>query len=272
MSEVISQRRYQEDVMSQSTKMWTMGFTLAALLFAWVSRPAMAAVAISPFSTAGSDPAVMTTYAPVSSTDLIDSSQPTFVSQTITGYPDPNPGHLGTPAMLNDGTIGVGAPDYNAFGGTFLDDDDDGDSIWSTTFNLNTSINTRGYNITSIDTYSAYAPSRAAQQYDVYFTTVDSATPQFLLHVGLSPVAILGNAYAATLVHSDDTTGVLASNVNSIRFDVQKPDGDFSGSTYRVFDVFGAAAPLPEPGALAIIGLGGLLLSRRRHAACRYER
>jgi hypothetical protein len=212
--------------------------------------------------TAGNNPEVLTTYAPVSADDLIDSSEPTLASQSITGFPDPNPAALGTPAMLNDGAFGTG-PDtgYSQYTGTFLDDDDDGDGVYAVTYNLDIAVNALGYTITAIDSYTAYAPSRSAQQYKVTFTHIDNTTSE--LQIGYGPTEMLGSAYAATKVHLVDDTGALATGVKSVRFDVQKHP-DFSGSTYREFDVFGQA--VPEPASLACLAGGGLLMLRRRRS------
>jgi len=138
------------------------------------------------------------------------------------------------------------------------------------TFALNTTINTAGYDITTINTYTGWSSYRVNQYYDIYYTTVDNASWTLLTSVTYQPydfpIGAPGNV--STWVNVTDTTGVLAFGVNSLRFDMKVQtvgDAPNLGASYREIDVFGVAS-VPEPGTVALLVIGGLaLVMLRRH-------
>ncbi len=137
-------------------------------------------------------------------------------------------------------------------------------------FVLDTSVNTLGYDITSIDVYSGWNDVRAGQQYTVSFSTVGSDDFTVLLPTAGATAAgttVDQAANATSLVTSvfDDTNIALATGVDVIRFDIGE---NGFGNVYREIDAFGTAtvsAAVPEPTSLALLGFGVVgMVSRRR--------
>lgn len=145
--------------------------------------------------------------------------------------------------------------------------------IWgqtTTTYNLNTSVNTLGYDITSVNVFSGWRDDRSDQSYRLFVSYVGDAN--FVQVGGDIIAAVTGNVGASILTRTYDSTGAaFATGVDAIRF-VQF-DGpsplDGTQTVYREFDVIGTATqPIPEPAtaALGLMGVAGLMLRRRRNA------
>jgi hypothetical protein len=86
-----------------------------------------------------------------------------------------------------------------------------------------------------------------------------------LTTVNFQPFSDATTAGGSTKVNVTDTTGILATGVDAIRFDILDTfSNNAGGVVMREIDVFGTA--VPEPSATLLFGLGGLVLLRRRRA------
>ncbi|MEX0776930.1 MAG: PEP-CTERM sorting domain-containing protein [Phycisphaeraceae bacterium] len=219
---------------------------MAAIVMVLTAAPAKAALDVS--TTTGTSG----TFA-VSATDLIDQSQATFGSSSFTGTDSFGTGVAG----LNDGIMYVV---------------NDGDTTGSLTptegsvaiFNLDTSTNIAGYDITSIVTYTALSAGvRVGQSYDLEYSVVGSAA--FLALTSVSVADGTGQEVRVTI--SDTLALPLATGVDALRFTFHDV-APFNEQVYREFDVVGSASVIPEPASLGLlaIGVGTMFLGRRRRA------
>jgi hypothetical protein len=119
-------------------------------------------------------------------------------------------------------------------------------------FFLDTSVNSLGYDISAINTYTGWQDFRAGQDHRVFFSLVDD--PNF---IQMADVNIAhSNGSLLTSITDNGSTGLIASGVDAIRFIV-----DQTTFVYREIDVLGnptAAAAIPEPASIAIWSLVGL--------------
>jgi hypothetical protein len=195
---------------------------------------------------------------PVSSTDLLQTS--------LSGATTSLPPYSGTSiASLYDGTAGSNVS--ASIGDTFIHDSPTNAGTMTLTFDLNTSVNTLGYNISSIATYAGWFGTRANQSYIVEFSLVGSASYNTLDTVNYLPIPNADGATNSTrVVISDSLFGSIASGVDSLRFTINTPGpGINSDTAYREFDIIGTATVVPEPTTYAMLGLAGvsLLILRR---------
>ncbi len=202
----------------------------------------------------------------VESNDLL---QTHLLSTSSIGNFDPFSGGSNS-VRLVDGAFGpsgvaAGSPSAYAasagvggFGGTQL------------TYTLDTSVNTLGYNLTQIDTYSGWDAGRDGQRYTVQYSQVFD--PLTFITIGSfnnnfnSLSSGVGNRHGNRRVRMTDSDGFLALNVASIRFNFQ--DAENGWTAYREIDVLGSAVQaVPEPSSLLLCGLaaGGICLRRRRN-------
>ena len=141
------------------------------------------------------------------------------------------------------------------------------------TFDLTGSVT--GYNITSIDSIAGWntnAQHHAAQFYEVLVSAVGSAAYTSLNLTGGATSGgkvsydPFGSGQGATKVTiTDDSSGIIASGVDSIRFILtHQADGLDNDTVYHEIDVFGAATAVPEPSVALLGGLGLIALMRRR--------
>ncbi len=215
------------------------------------------------------------TYFAVSSTDLIDQSQTTLASQSDSGYTPFTPGGAGATTVLNDGSVGTTSMST----GTFEYGDGSsthGDGAYIVTYNLNTTVNTAGYDITSFATYTGWVSSddrnRVGVDFTVSYTKVVGAPGTIGNYVNdpISGPSTTGeNVSSKTLVELSGTDVV--TGVNSLTFSFAvPPKGSLNPqdvtSIIREVDAFGTAT-VPEPMALSLLGLASLTaLARRRKA------
>jgi hypothetical protein len=142
----------------------------------------------------------------------------------------------------------------------------------TTTYNLDLSVNTFGYDITAVQAYSAWNDSRSGQNYQLFYALVSA--PTTFLSLGGNVLATASGASVITRTEDTVLGASLLSGVSSIRFvhatvlngngvAVEAVPG--TGTVYRELDVEGFAS-IPEP-ATSVLGLcASLLLFRRRRA------
>ncbi len=175
----------------------------------------------------------------VSTTDLL-----TGKTATTTGW---NTGNGSTVAELNDGIHGgSGTP----VAGTWT-------TVGATaTYNLGLGANNLGYDVTSIQTIAAWLNvgfGNQAYTVDVKLVGATSFTP--LATVDYQP---LGSAVGATKVSLTDTTGVLETGVESIRFTATNVNGGANSGAFvfREIDVFGTPSTTSNIGRLTLKSTG----------------
>jgi len=209
------------------------------------------------------------TFFTVSSTDLINQGQSTFSSQTSSNFSVfSNSGGTSNVAALNNGVTGpssstlgpalnetaISIPNYN----------------WTTTFTLNTSVNTYGYDLTSIQSITAWGGDRSNQKYEVLLRHVGSGTFISIGTFNYGPLNISSPTGGSTRISltngGSDFLGVDAIQFNFMRPDA--PNGPSAQTAYREIDVFGVAA-IPEPSSAAMLIAGafaGIALLRRKRS------
>jgi hypothetical protein len=132
----------------------------------------------------------------------------------------------------------------------------------SVTFTLDTSVNTYGYDISSIANYGGWNDAgRDQQKYSVFYSLVgDSSFSLFGSVDHNSGTASANDPSATSVIFTPDSA---LANVDAIRIDfLNGVENGYTG--YGEFDVVGAAS-VPEPGSTALLGLGfAALIARRR--------
>lgn len=195
----------------------------------------------------------------VSSTDLVNAGQPTLASPPSTTNYIQQSG-FGAVGVINDGQFTTNQSDG------MLDTNSTPNVVnYTVRFDLDTSTNTLGYDISEINTYSYWSDERYSQSYTVFYSVVGDPNFQQL---GSSRFTLEGldQTRAAQLNITDDTNPNLATNVDAIEFRFYRPISGNSSSdgVYYEIDVFGTPT-IPEPGSLILVGAGSaLLLVRRR--------
>jgi len=156
---------------------------------------------------------------------------------------------------------------------------DDLDNSPVVTFTLNTSVNTGGYNLTSINSIYGWQDwqSLSDQDYTISYTTVTDSTFTVLDTVAYNPFdPALDNSQNGTHANATDVTltqlGTI-TGVNAIRFSFTPYFGPSSveqgGQMIREIDVFGTPSEVPEPSTYAMVlaGLAFVGFCVRRKAA-----
>ena len=197
------------------------------------------------------------TFYPVSSTDLINQGQPTFLNQTSTDF---TVSAGSDTANFNNGTAGNAS--------TNADLAWDADGTWATTFNFDLANAPLGYAINNIRSYAGWNSCCYGQYYTLEFSTVGDASYTSL---GTFTHDSTATGPSTTYIDLTDTTGTLATAVDALRFSFFQ--GDASDNAMREIDVFGSAivAPIPEPASCTLLALGIAAfcgLRTRRRASC----
>jgi hypothetical protein len=183
----------------------------------------------------------------VSSTDLLQTSLGNMNDSSLnwTNY-------QGNLTELNDGVSTTGAADY-----LFV-------TVGTLDFNFDLTANTAGYEINQIDTFTGNSGyNRVVQNYTVSYATV--AAPTTFIDIATFDEAMNYSLYEAKGSITEDSTGILASNVATIRYVF--PLQSVNGVQYKEIDIIGFAS-IPEPGTYALIagmlGLSYVMVRRRR--------
>jgi hypothetical protein len=159
---------------------------------------------------------------------------------------------LGGLSVLNNGAFAIGTGGNRPELVT-------GENNATITFTLDTSVNTLGYNVTSIAGYGGWGDGgRDNQIYSIFFSKVGSSDFTYL--GGVNDRGATGSPSAISALFSN----VGLTGVDAIRIDF--PDGQENGfAGYGEFDVIGTATvPEPASACLLLIGCTGLFLRRRR--------
>jgi hypothetical protein len=151
--------------------------------------------------------------------------------------------------LNNDGTTSNGARKSYAISGG------------SITYSLDTTVNTMGYDISSIGIFTGWQNGgRDGINVEVFYATV--ADPSTFVSLGTATQNGSGQ-YQTNEFSESVSPNVLAAGVKSIRFSFGSQEN--GGTGYKELDVIGVAA-VPEPSAALLGGLGALALLRRRRA------
>ena len=128
------------------------------------------------------------------------------------------------------------------------------------------------FDISSIVSLTGTGQSRAGQAYTVDVSS-DGSIFSFLHTVGGEPNNLDSGARETQVTISDSISSTLATNVKALRFTFQNccAGSSVDQSMYREIDVFvstggGGGVPEPATATLAMLGLGGLLMRRKRTA------
>lgn len=194
--------------------------------------------------------------ADVSNSDLVNAG-----ASTLTSPPTYGSAPYFGPTANNDGTVGTAGATADI---TFWLSAIAGQQF-TITYALDTSLNTLGYDITSIQTIHGWTNgggNQKNQNYTVAVSTVGSATFADIATVAYLPFGSATNTASSRVNITEDVTGILASNVDEIRFTYTVPasGGPQPSPTIREIDVFGmpttdgpdTAPPMPNPMSFAV--------------------
>jgi len=191
------------------------------------------------------------------SADVSNSDRLTGLTATTTGW---NLTNGSTVAELNDGIHGR---TFTAAGSSV-------EGTWTTVgataiYNLGLGTNGQGYNLTSIQTIAAWVNAAFGNQaYTVDVKLKGAASYTTLATVDYQPLA--AGAIGATKVTLTDTTGVLASGVEYIRFTANSVNGGTNAGAFvfRELDVFGTSTADTTPPQISTLApldnAGGVLV------------
>lgn len=121
-------------------------------------------------------------------------------------------------------------------------------------YTLDTTINTFGYDISSIGIYTGWADfNRNAINVTVSYSTV--ASPMTFVDLTIVTQSSAATRFESAVVTESSSSNLLASGVKSIKFTFGAQE--FNGVGYKELDVIGIAT-IPEPSSMILLGLSGL--------------
>ena len=118
---------------------------------------------------------------------------------------------------------------------------------WTTTFTLKTDVNTAGYDIREIRSFTGWLDVRVHQQYEVLYSTVKA--PNRFISLGIFSDTSHTNGSLMMKITRDK--GVIASGVKAIRFDFTVPMNPSDSTVYQEIDVLGKPTAMSAPAATA---------------------
>ena len=184
--------------------------------------------------------------------------------------------------LINSGQTSLSSVSYNTIGSitgstASLNDGTAGTNFWnlaeyaycnaeaSFTFTLNTAVNRNGYDLTGVDAFAAWNDAAlVAQHFKISYTTVTDATVRDLYEASYAPADVAAVATSVSLSSSDSS--FLVSGVKTIIFTSYVLNGAGISPVWRELDVQGVASPVPEAASLISLGMGAMLLLRRRRS------
>lgn len=198
------------------------------------------------------------------------------VSFTGGGEPLYQPSWAGW-AQMNDGIVGpaAGNPEQTML----LDNLTGSETPWAV-WELDTSVNTLGYDITSLESFSGFSGQRIWQKFEIKYALVgEPITPgEELAHIlgtfEFQPDEFTGYNAAKLAIERGEFDDVIISGVSAIQ--IKYLDNGFNGNpdpmaggnftSYREFSVVGTATTVPEPSVTLLCGVAllGFLLGRPR--------
>ncbi len=192
----------------------------------------------------------------VSSTDLINGKLPVSSAGTFT-----LDGAGGLPVLTN-GVYGPIPPASSATHASFATV---GGTAGAGTFVVyNLGANALGYSLSQISVYGGWSDStRDEQRFTVSYATVGSAAFTNLYTVVYNPSNSSGQS-ATSVTLTENTLPYLVTGVDRVRFDFS-PLAENGYVGVAEIDIIGVPTVVPEPGTVALGGLGIVaLLARRR--------
>jgi len=262
------------DKTSINTSLFTDSAHLRPEAYALLAGTWVSAILPSPVSSTGviavPGGSAATFAAPVS---LI---QGVSVSFTGGGTPLYQPGWAGW-AQMNDGVVGPAEGDPTQ---TMLLDNLTGSEAPWAVWELDISVNTLGYDITSLQSFSGFTGQRIWQNFEIKYALVGETITlgEELGHIlgtyAFQPGEFTGYNAAKLSIERGDFDDVIIAGVSAIQ--IKYLDNGFNGNpvpalggnftSYREFSVVGTATIVPEPSSILLLGVAllGLLLRRQR--------
>ena len=213
---------------------------------------------------------------PVANDDLLTGLRPDSIVSSPAGcclsFSNEQVSYMGGSAALTDGGFGVpGNPADGSSGpftwGIFITGSHQSVEV---TYTLNTDAGTEGENgwlISAINSFTSWRSggSRVRQGYDVSFATVDDPddfVQVFSIAPGMGGQDEDFRPVHATMVGTTDNAKVAIADLHVAKIRFHFNSGSGFGAAFREIDVTGV--PVPEPATLAMMGMGSLLILRRR--------
>jgi hypothetical protein len=208
---------------------------------------APASVVVTPQSSAGTPFAGTPWASLLSNNDLINAGQATLSTATVSAA------FFGQNTGTNDGSALAGETTTNTYFAA------PGHFPATATYHLDVSVNTLGYDLTTIRSFMGWQANsglHANQIYTVEVSTVGNSGYTTLAVVGYTPFAGVNSTdHESEVTITPSGPGVLATGVDSIRFTFANPGtgGNSPGTVVRELDVHGVPTGGPvTPGTVTV--------------------